>query len=218
MSFPDTQSDRTAKRSAFCDKKKTKTKTEKKTRTCPYVFTPALQTLPQLPTNSVWFLPHAACTIFVPSTAPKSCTALIRLGAFSEMASTPVLELLGPGTPKHEAPFRPKSHAWPSASMHTKWHPLHEVWTEVVLTLRRERRRWGSRRSGQRSWPESDSAALAPRSLRPSFGLASSVAKLGHQGRTSHQSVPPAIKTGTGASEWEERVGGDSHLSPRRAE
>jgi len=108
--------------------------------TCPRLFCPAAQTLPLLPINKVWFLPHAADTNFVPGGAFIS-VGLTKRGAFSEMDSTS-------GTPRALKPLRPNNHAFPSMSSTTKWHPLHDVCTEVDFTFRSERSKYGSSRSG----------------------------------------------------------------------
>jgi len=112
--------------------------------TCPRLLAPALHTFPSLPTKSVWFLPHAAWTNLVPSSAPNS-TGKSFIGAFSEMYSSPA----GPdGIPSAPFPLRPKSHAAPSEASTTKWQPLHEVWTDTASMLLSERRMCGSRSSG----------------------------------------------------------------------
>ena len=62
------------------------------------------------------------------------------IGAFSETAS--------PGTPSTECSLRPNIHAAPSTSKTMHWHAECEVWIETAFTSLRERRMWGSRRSG----------------------------------------------------------------------
>lgn len=113
-----------------------------KPHTWPRLLTPAVQTLPSLPTRSVWFRPQAAYTNFVSPCAPKS-VGLTILGAFSEIYSSP-----GPEVPRQDDPFLPNSHAFPSMSMATKWQPAHDACTEATLTLLRERSICGSSRSG----------------------------------------------------------------------
>src|SRR5438309_7343104 len=63
------------------------TKSEFNPNTCPRLFCPVAHTVPSLPTNRVWFLPQAACTIFLPFGVPKS-VGFTKRGAFSEMHST----------------------------------------------------------------------------------------------------------------------------------
>ena len=108
--------------------------------TWPKLLAPAVHTRPSLPTRIEWFLPNAADTNLVPATAPRS-TGLILSGAFSETKSTP-------DTPSAESWFRPNSHAAPWLSSAMQWLATQEVCIETILTLFRERRICGSRRSG----------------------------------------------------------------------